>query len=531
MDIFSNFYEENQTELEFQKITERLFSEAVKEKGLSPPVVFFHGCTPVEQEVVCKYFDQTSQALHIQQDNHENPAVPIPCYLPQQQFSALPCVQAIKRLTDKEKSVHPNTYELMQAFLSAVSLRRYNGSFYMWNGIYFREVCNDELRRIIFGILEPAIATGKGTQILRQVLELLQSYPAIYVDTTTENPTRLFMANGCLDLASGQLYSISSRDFFTSCIMVEYPLDFIPPCPTFDKFLLEITAGDSVLIEAFLEAIGYLLTTDMAAKAFILFCGIGDSGKSVLGNLVSSFFNPEAVSFLDIFRFRDRFSTSQLKGKRLNVSMDLPHGRISREAMGVIKLITGDDVITIEEKFKGVESYKSTCKLLFGSNYPLQLAEPDEAFGARLVALPFRIQIPKERQDKRLLDKLLQERSGILCKVLAAFTELKRRNYQFLGVSEMDMCTGYAPQGEELQHFLTSCCTFGGDFIETTAALHMAFNKFCIDNNFSGIPDRVQFSKQLKRVCGKQIVPQKIRNGAKTYNAYVGIKLNIKGEK
>lgn len=123
----------------------------------------------------------------------------------------------------------------------------------------------------------------------------------------------------------------------------------------------------------------------MSAKSFFLLQGVGDSGKSVLGNLISSMFNPEALAHLDIYRFKEKFSTSALIDKRLNICMDLPRARISREAIGVIKMLTGDDTITIEQKFRPSESYKPTCKLLFGSNFPLMPADNDPAFCSRLV--------------------------------------------------------------------------------------------------------------------------------------------------
>ena len=529
MEVFSTFYEEEQEEMEFQSLTKRLVDEAKRKTGTPPPIVFFTECTPEEQKIVRHHFERLTDLPIGGCDNSKN--LPIQSCLPRQHIPVASFIHDLKRLSGKEKKItQPNAYELMHIFLASTPLKRYKKTFYIFNGIYYQSISEDDLRIQIFTVLEPAIAAGKGTQILRQVLELLQSYYAIQVHSTTETPTRLFVANGCLDVESGQLLPVSAFDFFTSCIVVDYPTNFIPTCPIFDQFLRTISNGDAVLVEAFWEAIGYLLTTDMAGKAFILFWGVGDSGKSVMGNLISSFFNPEAVSFLDIFRFRDRFSTSQLKGKRLNICMDLPHGRISREAVGVIKLITGDDKITVEEKFRDAESFKPTCKLLFGSNYPLQLSEPDLAFERRLVVLPFCVSVPKDQQDKELLNKLFNERSGILWKSMRAQSELKARNYQFLKVSERNPCCGYAQQGEALQNFLTSCCMFGEEFRETTAALHEAFNHFCSGLDLVGIPDRIQFSRQLKRICGDRINSKKIREGAQTQNAYIGIRLKMEGE-
>ena len=199
----------------------------------------------------------------------------------------------------------------------------------------------------------------------------------------------------------------------------------------------------------------------MSGKSFFLLQGVGDSGKSVLGNLISNMFNREALAHLDIYRFKDKFSTSALRGKRLNICMDLPRTRISREAIGVIKMLTGDDTITIEQKFKFSESYKPTCKLLFGSNFPLMPADNDPAFRTRLVVLPFQYQIPKEQQDKHLLEKLLEERSAIAVKALDAYLRLRARNYQFIPVQgELCVMTGYVAASDMMEAFLSECCVF-----------------------------------------------------------------------
>lgn len=113
----------------------------------------------------------------------------------------------------------------------------------------------------------------------------------------------------------------------------------------------------------------------------------------MLGNLIADLFNPEAVSHLDIFRLGGRFDLSALRRVRVNISMDLANGCLNRQAISAIKAITGDDGIPLEGKFKDVEFGKVQCKLLFGSNHRLSLAENDDAFLNRLVVIPFQYAI------------------------------------------------------------------------------------------------------------------------------------------
>lgn len=226
-------------------------------------------------------------------------------------------------------------------------------------------------------------------------MDLLKKNPRICANQTTEGPDRVLFLNGVYNLQNHAFTPMAPYDFFTSYLPFEYRPE-LEIYPYFEWFIASVSGGDAAVQQLIWEVLGYILSFDMTAKAFFVLQGVGDSGKSVFGNLVSSFFNPEALAHLDIYRFKDRFSTSALRGKRLNICMDLPRAKISREAIGTIKMLTGDDTITIEEKFRQSESYKPTCKLLFGSNFPLMPADNDPAFRARLITIPFRYAVPKE---------------------------------------------------------------------------------------------------------------------------------------
>ena len=378
---------------------------------------------------------------------------------------------------------------------------------------------------MIFPIVEPTLAAGKNGRIIGNVLDLLRDCPYIKVIRTTETPERVFFRNGAYNILRHEFQPLRSDDFITSYI----PVDYIPndrSCPAFDDFLLSISGGDSAVITLCWEVIGYLLSNDMAAKSFFLLQGVGDSGKSVLGNLISGLFNQEAVSYLDIYRFRDKFATSALRGKRLNISMDLPRVQLKREAIGVIKMLTGDDVITVEEKFHNPEAYKPTAKLVFGSNFPLMVADNDPAFQARLVKIPFRFQIPKERQDKHLLEKLMAERSAIAVKALDYYLRLKANNYCFTKVDVSGAAViGYVPDSEMLQAFLEQNCVLAPGEFTFTEELWNAYNRFRVAHDVPPTSDSNTFSRQLNRYCAGRISGKKRRKGEQSLNGYEGIAL------
>ena len=431
-------------------------------------------------------------------------------------------IQSVLR-PNKDKS-EVNVYELACELLAQVRLVNYDGILYRQEGAVFLPMDGGELQKMLFAFLEPLLAAGINQRVLAGVGDMLLKNPKLCAACTTEGPERVFFKNGPYDLRRHTLTTLEPTDFFTSYIPLEYNPG-IQECPCFDRFVATVSGGDPVTQQLIWEVLGYILSYDMSAKAFFVLQGVGDSGKSVFGNLVSSFFNPEALAHLDIYRFKDRFSTSALRGKRLNICMDLPRSKISREAIGTIKLLTGDDTITIEEKFRQSQSYKPTCKLLFGSNFPLMPADNDPAFRARLVTIPFRYAIPKERQDKHLLDKLLMERSAIAVKALDAYLALKRRNYQFVSVQGLRQIAGFVEDSELMEQFLNECCEFHPEHFTFTADLLEAYNTFRAANNVPPITDMSNFSRQLHTFCTDRVTARRARRDGKNLNGYAGIGL------
>lgn len=501
---------------------------------LYTPFVDLSGVTPEDHAVLQKFF--ANRMEQVKANIHGAPSKETSGYLsplcstpPQSPYMIAPVIRDISRLLGRTKQSEESAYSFMTSVLSSYHLLYYSGTFYCQDNCIFRPISEQELRAAIFPIVEPALAAGKNAKLIGNIIDLLRDCPYTKVYHTTETPDRVFFTNGVYDLTRHELLPPLPTDFVTTYLPFQYNPDN-KDCPVFDRFLLDISRGNTAVISLIWEVIGYLLSSDMSGKSFFLLQGVGDSGKSVLGNLISNMFNRETLAHLDIYRFKDKFSTSALRGKRLNICMDLPRARISREAIGVIKMLTGDDTITIEQKFKSSESYKPTCKLLFGSNFPLMPADNDPAFRARLVVLPFQYQIPKEQQDKHLLEKLLEERSAIAVKALDAYLRLKARNYQFLQVQgEMCSMVGYIADAELMETFLTERCRFSAEAYTFTADLLAAYNQFRTAHGAPPVADSAIFSRQLGQFCPRPIQGRRRRISGANLNGYQGIGLLMPG--
>lgn len=461
MSIFDSFYE--QPEKTFEDLKRRLEQEQAGDDGSFAPIILFAGVPEDEKVIVDEEFERATREFEAMFDPEvsksdkgleepippemQNATPPSPMLYPFGGVDPMLALTLWRHRNDSGKAKKANSYILMQKVLAACDIRLFEGKFYVRVDGVFDLRTDEELKTLLFYLLEGDVAISGGPQVLRQVLELLKSYPKIQMQWTTEDAEHIYFKNGCLNAMNGTFGPSGPMDFFVTYLDFNFAPSGDVGCPRFDAYLQTISGGDPAIIECIWEMLGYLVFPDMNGKCFFLLCGVGDSGKSVLGDLIANLFNPNAVAHIDIFRFKDRFSGSGLEGCRLNISMDLPNAKLSREAVGMLKMLTGDDGVTLEQKFKDAQPKKLKCKLVFGSNFPLQLASIDEAFVNRVVCIPFRYAVPKERQDPHLREKLRAERAGIVIRAIAAYWRLVHRNYIFplSGYGSMGV-RGYIPQ-------------------------------------------------------------------------------------
>lgn len=428
------------------------------------------------------------------------------------------------------RASNPTNMDLEQFLLGRVELRRYGETIYKYEYGYYRKLSSVDLRTLIHKLLREELSRSGQARQLKDVETLLMAEPIIEGVPIDLNSQLICLENGVLNICTMTLLPHSPGYFFTSKLHVKWEPHAV--CPTFDQFLHTVTGGDPVLQQRFLEAIGYVLVPDNRAKRFLLLQGLGDTGKSVLGILLATFFAPSDVAGLDLFRFGDRFSLSSLVDKRLNVSMDLTDSALSEQAVSVIKQLTGQDLVQVEEKYKAPYSAHITCKLVFGTNHALRLNASDQAFMRRILYLPFQYPVPPERRIYGLANILANERNGIFKKALSAYIGLVNRGYQFAGdeiykIQTMHQCGNTQMTLEQgLSDFISAMCSENPNSLISTEDLHRCYLHFCANARIPSYDNRQQFSTKFLSLASTKLPSvsrTKKRIGGKPQNVYIGV--------
>jgi putative DNA primase/helicase len=115
---------------------------------------------------------------------------------------------------------------------------------------------------------------------LEAMVRSAQSEPGIPVipEAFDRDPWLFNVQNGTLNLRTGALQPHHREDLLMKISPVAY--DETAACPTWEKFLRDIYAGDHELIAFDQKATGYALTGDTREQAFFLCHGAGSNGKT-----------------------------------------------------------------------------------------------------------------------------------------------------------------------------------------------------------------------------------------------------------
>lgn len=261
----------------------------------------------------------------------------------------------------------------------------------------------------------------------------------------------------------------------------------------FERFLQSASGGDTEIELRIKESMGYLLSPINEGKFFFVMGTTPNSGKSTLGHLLRKLVGEDYVSSLSTQRLSERFSLGNAHGKILNISMDLPNGKVPSTSTAIIKQITGGDTITSERKYDKQRELHSDMRFLFASNFLVTVpqSDNDDAFWDRMIIVPFPISVKREYMDKDLLEKLLTEKDEIIAMCLWALHKVLRRNYVFSACHKADDMKREWRYREpdytgSIQPFMEDCIEVTGQKGDGIffSELYSRYSEYCEENGF-----------------------------------------------
>jgi putative DNA primase/helicase len=348
------------------------------------------------------------------------------------------------------------------------------------------------------------------------MIRMARSEPGISLDYARLDQERRFLpvANGTLDLWSGQLGPFNRTHLMTKLVEVEY--DPKAECPTWRQTLEVIFGGDETVIDYMQRAIGYSLTGDTSEQCLHLCHGTGSNGKStlldVLGLLAGDFgAQADFQTFLERRSEGPRNDVARLAGARLVRSSEVGDNKRLNE--GLIKSLTGGDIITARFLYSEDFEFAPQFKLWLAANHKPTIRGTDFAIWRRVRLIPFDVTITAEQADRDLPKKLRAELPGILSWAVEGcqmwLMDGLRPPERVLAAT-----ADYKSESDTIAAFIEDCCEVDGAYTEPGGKLYQAYTRWAKDNGEYVITN-TKFGRDLtdRGYVVKHTFNGKVRNG------------------
>lgn len=300
------------------------------------------------------------------------------------------------------------------------TIARYGGSPYFWTKTHYAKLSLDTLNRFIQNDWMPrACVDFKKTHVdnsTKMIANLLNK-SEILDDVIRDYKHRTInFRNGTLFVSVNGKATFAPRHDkrYAALNILDFDYDKSAKCPKWDKFLRQVLP-DADDRKTLMEFIGYCFLPSHEFESFLFLYGkSGANGKSVILNVIRSFFGEDNVSSLQLQQLEGH-QMFGLVNKIVNIGAEIDKNGTDKGQLQNLKtLVSTSESLNINPKgkdnFELLPSQKP--KLIFSGNEKPKRGLDNGTF-RRMLVLVFDGEIPDDKKIRRLADRFLDEMSGI----------------------------------------------------------------------------------------------------------------------
>ena len=291
------------------------------------------------------------------------------------------------------------------------------------------------------------------------------------------------------------------------------------PTPLTDNWLNE-SVGDAK--QYLMEFIGYIFYRSYEKiQNFTILLASGGNGKSTFFNWLSEAIGKDNISNISLQDLTDntrRFTTSRLYQKNMNYYADISKGLINDPAL--LKTVTGDDALDVENKGKDQRTIKPFAKLFFGANELPPFKDTSKGFGRGPRIVEFNA--IDDFNERFTMQEIKKEIPAFMYKCLKAFKKALERGYLSETPEMIKARDEWIGENDVVGLFVKEYCNLGQDYYTKKVYLYDAYKGYCLENGYRTLSSQ-KFKRELKRfnVYDAGV----IKRDGKTLRAFTRIKL------
>lgn len=329
-------------------------------------------------------------------------------------------------------------------------------------------------------------------------------------------------ANGVLDLRTRDVHAHTPALFNTVSVPFDYDPDAEPPA-TWLQFLDSVWPNDVQSVALLQEYVGYVLSGRTDMQKMLLLIGPTRSGKGTIARMLAELVGRGHVAGPTLASLGTNFGLSPLLGKPLAIVSDARLGSAPADAVVERLLsITGEDMLTVDRKFKEPWSGKLSTRFVILSNELPKFRDASGAIANRLVILQMTESF-LGREDRALDRRLRGELPGILAWALQGLDRLVRTGRFTVPSSSDDATNLMMDLASPVSAFVRERCRRGPSEDVSRDGLYDAWKVWAEDNGHRA-GAKSTFGRDVRAVVPEVKVTQP-RTGDGRARMYAGIGL------
>lgn len=404
-----------------------------------------------------------------------------------------------------------------------------NNNVWMFSDGRYRRCSDDEVKSVISSYITDYDKSILKMSVVKETLEIIKANSNYILYSCFDQDENIInFKNGVLKLDTMEFLPHSPEYLSTIQINAKWS-ENTEETPVFDAYLNMLTNNNEDLKKLLLQIIGLCISnvSGYRTKKCLFLVGEGNTGKTRIKLLVENIVGEEHCSSIDLSDLETRFGPSSLMGKRVAGSADLEFGTASQ--LKVLKQLVGGDTIIVEEKFKSPISFKFNGFLWFGANkMPFFGGDKGPWVYERLIIVPCNNVVPPEKRDPFIVEKMMEERDGIVHKAVVALKELIANNYKF---SVPEICNEELDKYKKLNSsaisFFEECCFMRPEGMpiayndeNTMAYIRKVFNNWCKINFGKTIMSSKDFDNEIAQYLKRTPEELKTRTSRNRYYVF-----------
>ncbi len=257
--------------------------------------------------------------------------------------------------------------------------------------------------------------------------------------------------------------------------------------PIFHAFLTTVQPDQGM--RAYLQRIaGYMLTGSTAEQQLFLNLGRGANGKGTfyeaLAYALGDYAAPLGIEAIRQDAQRNgsgpRPELARLPGRRLVYISEAEENE--KLAEGQVKKLTGEDIVSVRDLFKGQIDFHPQFKIVIYLNGKPLIKGTDDGIWRRIRLIDWPVKIPEAERDLQLKEKLRAEADGILAWALLGFMEWREKGLA-APKSVVEATNEYRAERDHLSRFVEDLLLPAPGFEIGATEMYEAYEKlWCPEN-------------------------------------------------